>query len=139
MRRISRGVVLGLVATTLAGISLISSAADEPAAPKPAEAPAKPAATAVRKGYDPARRVPPHFAKVGLTQEQRELIYKARAEHLAQIDRLRRELQEQQAKMMAASEGVLTDVQRKLLDEHRRGASKAREKAAEAPAASVAK
>ena len=130
MRRCARSILMGLVATALAGVTLIPTAAEEPVQPKSIETPAKPEAPAARKGYDPVRRVPPHFAKVGLTPEQREQIYKVRAQHLERIDRLRRELVEQHARMMAESEGVLTDAQKTLLEEHRRGAAKAREKKA---------
>ena len=134
MRRSPRSFMLGLLAVTLAGVALLPSMANEPAQPNKAETPAKPDAPVARKGYDPVRRVPPHFAKVGLTAEQREQIYQVRAQHLERIDGLRRELHDQRAKMMVQSEGVLTDAQKKLLDEHRRGAAKAKEKVGEATA-----
>jgi len=134
MRRFPRSVILGMVATVLSGASLMPTTADEPAQSNQSKTPPSPIAPVTRKGYDPVRRVPAHFGKVGLTAEQREQIYQVRAQHLDRIDRLRRELHDQQAKMMVDSEGVLTDVQKKLLDEHRRGAAKAREKAVEATA-----
>ena len=137
MRRCTRSILLGLVATTLAGATLIPAAAEESAQSKAAVPTAKPEAPVARKGYDPVRRVPPHFATVGLTAEQREQIYQVRAQHLQQIDRLRRELREQQARMMAESEGVLTDAQKTLLDEHRQGAAKARVKKAGAATVKV--
>jgi hypothetical protein len=60
------------VVLTLGSLPLL---AQEPQTAKPAT---PPQAQEARPAYDPARRVPPYFAQVGLTPEQRESIYKVR-------------------------------------------------------------
>jgi len=77
------------------------------------------------KGYDAARRVPPYFGQVGLSTEQREAIYKIRAQHLERIEALQQQIEQEETQMMTESEAVLTDAQRKLLEE-RRGTAKSK-------------
>jgi preprotein translocase subunit SecA len=69
------------------------------------------------------RRVPPHFSRLGLTIEQREAIYKIRAQHLEKIEALQRQIDQEEEKMMAESEAALTDEQRTALDRLRTPAS----------------
>ncbi|HEY2157368.1 MAG TPA: hypothetical protein VGH33_17200, partial [Isosphaeraceae bacterium] len=92
----------------------------------------KPAAASAKKS-DPSRRVPNHFGQVGLTPEQRESIYKIRKAHYEKLEALRAEMAEIEAKSMSECEAVLTETQRKLLENLRangsRGASKAVETA----------
>jgi len=107
-------IALSVTSIPLATISLL---AQEPGTAK----------TPARKGYDATRRVPPYFNQVGLSPEQREEIYKIRAKHMERIEALQQQLEEQEAKMLADSEGVLTDAQRRLL-EQRRDAAKEKTK-----------
>jgi Spy/CpxP family protein refolding chaperone len=114
--------------------------AQEPA-PKPAGETPKPA---VRK-FDPARRVPDYFGQIGLTPDQRETIYKARAPHIARIDELEAQIVEARKAMQQECEAVLTPSQKQLLEERRRAAIEnrasarlAKTKAAEAKADGVA-
>jgi hypothetical protein len=75
------------------------------------------------KGYDAARRVPPYFGQVGLSVEQREAIYKIRAQHMERIEALQQQIEQEETQMMTDSEAVLTDAQRRLLED-RRGTAK---------------
>jgi hypothetical protein len=75
------------------------------------------------------RRVPPYFGQVGLTPDQRERIYSIRGEYQGQIAELKRQLAELQRQEIAECEAVLTDAQRKLL-EQRRASRKAQAPAA---------
>lgn len=102
---------LGLALLVAAG-SLTLYARDEPAK---ADA-EKPSAPAARPKADPSRRVPNHFGQVGLTIEQRESIYKIRKAHQEKIEALRAQIAEVEAKAMVECEAVLTDTQKKLLE-----------------------
>jgi len=68
------------------------------------------------------RRVPAMFGQIGLTGEQKETIYKIQDKHQAKIDELEKQIDEIQALMMTECEGVLTDVQKKLLQDLRKEA-----------------
>jgi hypothetical protein len=87
------------------------------------------------RGLADVCRVPPYFGSVGLSAEQREAIFKIRAQHLERIEALQLQIQEEESKMMAESEAVLTEDQRKELERRRTGSfgkggqSKARENA----------
>lgn len=98
--------------------------------PKPDDA--KPAAApAARPKSDSSRRVPNHFGQVGLTIEQRESIYKIRKAHAEKIEALRAEIAEVEAKAMAECEAVLTDTQKKLLENLRNANARPAAKAVE--------
>lgn len=114
-------VALGLVAVALSGRSPI--VAQEPA-PKSAE-------PAPKKKQDPARRVPAYFGQIGLTTEQRAGIYGLQAKHMEKIDALEKQIAAQRAQMLGESEAVLTETQKKLLDNLRRAASETNTKSAE--------
>jgi hypothetical protein len=87
---------------------------------------AKPAATpAARRPADPSRRVPNHFGQVGLTPDQRESIYKIRKVSYEKIEALRAEIAGAESKSMADCEAVLTETQRKLLENLRAGGGRA--------------
>lgn len=73
------------------------------------------------------RRVPTYFSKVGLTPEQKEKIYAIRGKHQAQVDELKRQLEEVQAQEMVACESVLNEAQKKQLEQFR-NAPKAKSK-----------
>lgn len=117
-----RGVAAGLVGASLLAIATIPLAAQD--SPRPA-----------RKKYDPARRVPPYFSKVGLTTEQRESIYKVRGTYQPRIADLKQQIMAMQAKELADCESVLTVPQRKILEQFRAarrgGAGRAPEDAGE--------
>jgi hypothetical protein len=126
----------GLVCAGVLGLGAMS-AAQEPAAGKSADAaPAK-------KSNDPTRRVPPFFGQIGLTPEQKEEIYKIRAKNQQKIDDLQKQLAKAQAEMLKECETVLNDTQKKLLENRRELAAKAKKAAAKpaqlTPAASAEK
>lgn len=102
--------------------------AQEPARGKAVE---KADAPAVKRNYDPARRVPDYFGQIGLTNEQRETIYKIRGKHQQQINELEKQIEALQAQMLKECESVLTDAQKQIL-EHRRRAAAEGKKAPEA-------
>jgi hypothetical protein len=92
----------------------LSSLAQDPAAKKPAEK--ADAAPVARKKYDPARRVPDYFGQIGITIEQREAIYRLRKTHHEKIDVLKKQIADQEAASMKECEALLTDTQKKLLE-----------------------
>lgn len=101
---------------------------EKPATPAPAQAPA------AKKTYDPARRVPPYFGQIGLSQEQREEIYKLRGKYLTQIADLEKQLAATRASMLADCEKLLSDTQKQMLETRRKAAAEKRKKAAPASA-----
>jgi hypothetical protein len=113
------------IVTALMGMALVISAgslpllAQEPAAKKAVEKQDKAApapAPAVKKKADPSRRVPDYFGQIGLTPEQRESIYKLRKTHHEKIDALKKEIADHENKSLDECEALLTDTQKKLLD-----------------------
>jgi hypothetical protein len=90
--------------------------AQEPKVPpsetKTTRAPAK-------RSFDPARRVPPYFGQLGLTNEQRESIYKIQAKHLPKIDALEKQIAEIRAQNLTECEGILTASQKHILEQRR--------------------
>ena len=90
-----------------------------------AQAPAK-AKRAGKRAVDPTRRVPDYFGQLGLSEAQRESIYKIRAQHQPKIDALEKQLEELRGQMVKECETVLTDAQKKLLEERRAGAAESR-------------
>jgi Spy/CpxP family protein refolding chaperone len=119
------------------GLALIIAGSLPLFAQEPKADDAKPAAekpVAATRKSDPSRRVPNHFGQVGLTPEQRESIYKIRKAHYEKLEALRAEMAEIESKSMSECEAVLTETQRKLLENLRangsgRSASKAVETA----------
>ena len=98
------GMFLGLA--LIGTMGLLPSLAQDPAEK------AEPASRA-------SRRVPAYFSKVGLTPDQREKIYAIRAKNAQQIDALKHQIEDLQAKEMTECEGVLEAPQKRLLDEFR--------------------
>lgn len=128
-----RRVFMGLAPTALICLLLSPLAAqDSPKAP-PADAAAE------RKMPDHSRRVPAHFAKVGLAPAQREAIYKVRARHQEAIDAIHKQLEREQAAMMTECEAVLTPEQKSLLLQHRRGLPKDKKAAEDSTTAAASK
>jgi hypothetical protein len=113
-------VSLGLVAVVLMG--QLPLVAQEPA-------PSKPAAPTARKKQDLSRRVPNYFGQIGLTNEQRASIYSLQAKHVEKIEALEKQIATEKAEMIAESETVLNEVQKKLLDNLRKAAAEPAPKA----------
>jgi hypothetical protein len=79
-----------------------------------------------KRAFDPTRRVPDYFGQLGLSDAQKESIYKIRATHQPKIDALEKQLDELRGQMIKECETVLTDAQKKLLEERRAGAAESR-------------
>ncbi|WP_169973524.1 hypothetical protein [Tautonia rosea] len=97
---------------------------DEPKPPTPVS-PTAPAATDAQpspiapKTYPPYRRVPSNFGKVGLSNQQREDIYIIRSRYQSEITELKARIEELSRKEMDECETILTEAQRKLLNQIR--------------------
>jgi hypothetical protein len=81
------------------------------------ETPAKPGAA--RRAYDPARRVPPYFGQIGISEEQREAIYKIQTKRSPRIEALVKQLADLRAESLTECEGVLTAPQKLVLEQKR--------------------
>ncbi len=81
-----------------------------------------------KRAMDPTRRVPNYFAQLGLTDTQRESIYKIQARHQPKIDALEKQLEELRAQALKECEGVLTAAQKKMLSDRRAKAAETRSK-----------
>lgn len=81
-----------------------------------------------KKVVDPSRRVPNYFGQLGLTEDQRESIYKIQAKHQPQIDALENQLEELRAQALKDCEAVLTADQKRMLGERRASAAGSRAK-----------
>ena len=77
--------------------------------------------TPTEKSARVVRRVPNYFGQVGLTTDQREQIYTIREEYARKLADLVRQLEEAKGEELAKCEGVLTESQKKLLDQIRSG------------------
>jgi hypothetical protein len=90
---------------------------------------------AAKRSYDPARRVPNLFGQLGLSDVQKESIYKIQGKHMPKIDALEKQLEDVRAQMLTECESVLTGPQKQMLTERRTNATEARtKKAGGAPA-----
>lgn len=87
-----------------------------------------------KRTLDPSRRVPNHFGQLGLSDEQRETIYKIQARHMPKIDALEKQIDELRAEMVKECENVLSATQKQMLADRRAGATAARAKKAKAAA-----
>ncbi|MEO6809060.1 MAG: hypothetical protein ABI353_08095 [Isosphaeraceae bacterium] len=76
---------------------------------------AKPA----RKAYNPARRVPAYFGKVGLSTDQKETIYAIRGKYQEKIASLQQQIDQMRAQELTECEEVLSEPQQHLLDQER--------------------
>lgn len=79
--------------------------------------------TTIKKPVDPTRRVPNYFGDLGLTDDQREAIYKVRARYQPRLDELKKQTIETNAKILEESESVLTAPQKEILVARRRAAA----------------
>ncbi len=84
------------------------------------------ARTPGKRVMDPTRRVPSHFGQLGLSDVQKQAIYQIRAKHQPKIDALEKQIADLREQMVKECETVLTDTQKKLLEERRVGAADAR-------------
>jgi hypothetical protein len=84
------------------------------------------ARTPGKRVIDVTRRVPPHFGQLGLTTAQKESIYEIRAKHQPKIDALEKQLVELREQTVKDCETVLTDAQKKMLEERRTVAAELR-------------
>jgi hypothetical protein len=113
-------VAVSAVAVTLlfTGLPLV---AQESGAKKAAAKPSSGAAGSTR-------RVPAYFGQLGLSETQRESIYKIQGKHMPRIDGLEKQLATLRAQMIEECEGVLTSAQKKMLEQRRESAAAARAK-----------
>ena len=88
---------------------------------------AKPAATAKAEKKAVKGRLPPYFAKAGISDVQRDKVYSIQAKYKPQIDKLEEELKALRAQEMTEVEGVLTAEQKTRLTELRAEAQKKRD------------
>ena len=96
------------------------------------QAKAQPKAKAAKKAPDPSRRVPSYFGQLGLSDEQKESIYKIQGKHQPRIEALEKQIEELRTQSLKECEAVLTEAQRKMLVERRAIAAEARAKKAAA-------
>jgi hypothetical protein len=111
------------VSVSAAAMTVISSGlplvAQEPNAP---QTESKTKARTGKRVFDPSRRVPMYFGQLGLSEDQREAIYKIQGKHLPKIETLEKEIDGIRAQMLKDCEGVLTPAQSQLLEQRRAGA-----------------
>jgi hypothetical protein len=81
-----------------------------------------------KRSFDPTRRVPYHFGQLGLSDAQKESIYKIQAKHLPKVAALQKQLDELRGQMVKECESVLTDPQKQMLAERRANAAEPRTK-----------
>ncbi|WP_435011521.1 hypothetical protein P12x_002834 [Tundrisphaera lichenicola] len=113
-----------LAVAMMGGLPLV---AQEPANPKAESVP--------KKKQDRARRVPDYFGQIGLTEQQRGDIYSILGKRYEAIEALEKKIADEKAGMITECEGVLTDVQKKLLDNLRKAAAQPAAKVEPKPAA----
>lgn len=110
--------------TLAACLSLATVIALPLTAQEPDDAPAAQEEKTVRKTYPQFRRVPTYFAQVGLSDQQRNEIYTIRGMYQAQIEELSQQILELKTQEMAECEAILTEAQKRLLDQRRATSSK---------------
>jgi hypothetical protein len=103
------------------------------ASPEPTTAPEKPAAGKVGSGRvappDPTHRVPPGYARLGLTDQQKDRLYRIQAEYYPKIQALQKQLDTLRDDRDARCEAVLSREQKQLLKQEiqqKKAASEAR-------------
>ena len=101
-------------------IALTICTADSTSAQQKEGETAKPAAKKTEGPKAPAKRkvrLPNHYGKLNLTDAQREKIYQIQKDYKAQIDSLKKQLAEIDAKKDAECEEVLSASQKSILEE----------------------
>ncbi len=104
------GVLLGL--SVVGAMGILPSLAQDPGQDKAAASSKKEKSSPGGKSF---RRVPANFAKVGLTDEQREKIYAIRGKHQEEITSLKAKIDTLQAQELTECESVLLESQKKVL------------------------
>ena len=74
------------------------------------------------------RRVPNYFGQIGLAKKQKEKIYEIQEGYFNEISALEEKIDELEQKRYTEVYGVLTDLQKKRLDQLREAAEKKRKK-----------
>lgn len=88
-----------------------------------------------KRSYDPARRVPSFFGQLGLSDAQKESIYKVQGQHMPRIEALEKQIEDLRTQMLKECESVLTGPQKQMLSERRTKSAESRtKKASGAPA-----
>ncbi len=123
LRRVAALTLSAATMTTLAGTWPLS--AQEP---KSSQGDSKSKMKTAKRVNDPARRVPYNFGQLGLSDEQRETIYKIQARNAPKIEALEKQLDALRAESLRECENVLTSAQKQMLAERRGGAPEARVK-----------
>jgi hypothetical protein len=77
---------------------------------------------------DPTHRVPPGYSRLGLTDQQREAIYKVQGKYYPQIQALQKQMDSLRAKRETEIEAVLTPAQKSLLAQQEQQKKAAAEK-----------
>jgi len=110
--------------------------ADKVEAPSAVESTAKGKGTGRVAPPDPTHRVPPGYAKLGLTDQQKDSLYRIQAKYYPQIQALEKQVDALRAKRETEFEAVLTTAQKKRLaeQEQQKKAESAARKAATAKA-----
>jgi hypothetical protein len=112
-RLVAVAVSAGAMTLLFSGLPL---GAQEPKVP-PSETKTKPAPA--KRSFDSARRVPAYFGQLGLTDEQRESIYKIQGTHFPKIDSLEKQIAAIRAQNLTECEALLTASQKTLLEQKR--------------------
>ncbi|HZW29339.1 MAG TPA: hypothetical protein VFF52_01445 [Isosphaeraceae bacterium] len=127
MTRFVRRFVAVAVSTAALTVTLSSDlllGAQAPKGGSQTDSPTK--AKSSRRAFDPARRVPMYFGQLGLTEDQRESIYKVQAKHMPKIEALEKQIEEIRGQMLKECEAVLTSAQKKMLEDRRAAAAESR-------------
>ncbi len=74
---------------------------------------------AAAKAEPAARRLPPGYGQLELTDDQREKVYAVQEKHAAQLAKLNQDIADLRAKISSESEAVLTPAQRSQLARNR--------------------
>ncbi len=88
---------------------------------------------------DPAHRLPPGYSKLGLSEAQKEAIYRIQGKYYPQIQALEKQAAALRVKREAECEAVLKPAQKRLLDEQAQQKKAAAAKRAAAKAAAKEK
>lgn len=99
------------------------------------ESAGKPKGTGRVSPPDPAHRLPPGYSKLGLSDAQREAIYRVQGKYYPQIQDLEKRAAALRVKRAAECEAILQPDQKRLLDEQERERKAAAAKKAAAKAA----
>jgi hypothetical protein len=88
--------------------------------PAPSESGSKAKSTAKVAPPDPTHRVPPGYSKLGLTDQQKEAIYKIQAKYYPQLQDLEKKASALRTRRESEFEAVLTAAQKRQLAQHER-------------------